>query len=632
MSPFSKEGKTNDDTTEASALGGHSEPSKRVNSSVHAHSLNTGPQLPLRVPPVPIDAASRAESHPQPCANPTISPNTAHKSSPAVKLAVQPRKGQLLSSEQGESGRRRFAPQLVETTSRRRKSTDSYPCMQQKDKTDFSPETHGDNPMYGSSAVISDTSTNLSPNASGHISPHTESRFSSEAIGRRKARQHSFHVPELPSIQSTTEESDHSGRSGVPSLSTSPSAASDGTEAEKTDMASTHGVQTPEQKAHMVSFAAHTAEKQLRDQVIAAYPNEHDTERIHHFAAESSLDDSEDERKGFVGRGSHSEFRRISKRVHSTKLKSKGSEASKSCSKLGQRRQPTVDCATHTQGRIQTDAAARQRDAKDQEMNVMRKAASPPMAGQDLRFRRCRSPRGTRLDCSNYPHTPRELSQSPQSSERAGLWEGRAVSSRQTSGVGLWHGFCSQDHNEGEPNTTSLRSGILTPAAMERQDPMSTTTPIPSSQLLPPTPPSSHSTTCSASLTPVLFTEEMIDREFPDEFVTILYDYCSFGYPSMARRYDEELSKITNIPVAKIRQDDNDKNPRGHIGVHHGTLEGFVDGTESMTSSEEAPGHDERWKALKIYVREWAQQSPHMLGQIGRSEWGNSTRKGSWAI
>ena len=580
-----------------------------------------------------IENASRVQSRPQPSANSTMSPNTTHKSSPGVKLAVQSGEAQSISSEQGMSGRRRFAPQLVERTSRRRRSTDSYPCIQQKDKTDFSPETNSANMTHGSSGVVSDPTASPPSIASDHISQqHSESRFSSEAIGRRKARQHSFRVPELPSIQSTTEESDHVDRSGVPSLSTSPSAASDGTEAEKIDMASTHGVQTQEQQGQIVSFAAHTAEKQLRDQVIAAYPNEHDTERIHHFAAESSLYDSEDEREGLGGQGSSSVHRRRSKDVCSTKLKSNVSKASTSCSQPRQRRQPTPDCAIHTDEHIQTDAAARQRDAKDQEMNVMRKAASPPMAGQELRFRRCRSPRGTRLDCSNYPHNPRELSQSPQSSERAGLWEGRAASSTQTSGAGLWHGFCSQDHNEGEPDTTALRSGILTPAAIEHQDPMATITPIPSTQLLPPTPPSSHSTTCSVSLTSVLLTEETIDREFPDEFVTVLYDYCSFGYPSMARRYDEELSKITNIPIAKIRQDDDDKNPRGHIGVHDGILEGFLNGTETMTSSNEAPVRDERWRALKIYVREWARQSPHMLGQIGRSEWGNSTRKGSWAI
>jgi hypothetical protein len=115
----------------------------------------------------------------------------------------------------------------------------------------------------------------------------------------------------------------------------------------------------------------------------------------------------------------------------------------------------------------------------------------------------------------------------------------------------------------------------------------------------------------------ILTLEARIEAEYPDSFVTQVYNYLSLGYPSLARKYDEELSKITKIPVEEIRRNDGEVDKKGHIGTPEGTCD------------EEAEKGG-RWEALRLYVREWARQQP---GMISREEgWGTRIRRGSWAV
>ncbi|RKU44790.1 hypothetical protein DL546_007406 [Coniochaeta pulveracea] len=145
--------------------------------------------------------------------------------------------------------------------------------------------------------------------------------------------------------------------------------------------------------------------------------------------------------------------------------------------------------------------------------------------------------------------------------------------------------------------------------------------------------------------------EERIAAEFDDHFVTQVYNYLSLGYPAMARSYDEELSKISQVPIEQLRKEDDAI--MDHLwGIEPGeTNDGVVvDGVSDtgkkqparkakvtghiMLDSEEHDGVREedrcpRWKALKKYIYEWARQHPD-LDAISPLAWGMQERRGSW--
>ena len=149
--------------------------------------------------------------------------------------------------------------------------------------------------------------------------------------------------------------------------------------------------------------------------------------------------------------------------------------------------------------------------------------------------------------------------------------------------------------------------------------------------MTPPTPPISD----MARIDSVLEAEKEIDRimetEFPDSFVTQVYNYLSLGYPSLARPFDEELAKISRYTMAELRSDDiKAKNsPRGYIRL--GT--DFEGGGGEGLKEEDCV----RWRALKRYVREWAKQERGNAEEWaaagdGGGNWGTGARRGSWAF
>lgn len=126
-----------------------------------------------------------------------------------------------------------------------------------------------------------------------------------------------------------------------------------------------------------------------------------------------------------------------------------------------------------------------------------------------------------------------------------------------------------------------------------------------------------------ASLDDKLEMAQTIESEFSDEFITQVYNYLSLGYPSIARRYDDELAKVTRVPVSDLRQDDEFESSRGYIRFG-----------EDGNNEEEGIREDmcERWKALKTYIHEWARQQPGMQQPNNRyGGFGVSVRRGSWA-
>jgi hypothetical protein len=112
--------------------------------------------------------------------------------------------------------------------------------------------------------------------------------------------------------------------------------------------------------------------------------------------------------------------------------------------------------------------------------------------------------------------------------------------------------------------------------------------------------------------------DRKIAAEFDDGFVTQVYNYLSLGYPATARAFDEELSKISRIPISELTGNDEKQLANGHL---------FDIKIEGTSEDERCP----RWRALKIYILEWARQHPD-LDSLDPLAWGVRERRGSWAI
>ncbi|KAK4903938.1 hypothetical protein LTR28_001067 [Elasticomyces elasticus] len=128
--------------------------------------------------------------------------------------------------------------------------------------------------------------------------------------------------------------------------------------------------------------------------------------------------------------------------------------------------------------------------------------------------------------------------------------------------------------------------------------------------------------------------DEEIESEFSNSFITQVYNYLSLGYPTIARPFDEELAKMSGIPIVELRQDDQKARlqPRGYIR--------FGDDWEQDDCATDVSRADcVRWQALKLYIREWAKQRRESdrdegvaLGQSDQFQFGTAVRRGSWGV
>ncbi|CAF9908206.1 MAG: hypothetical protein HETSPECPRED_008016 [Heterodermia speciosa] len=618
-----------------------SSPSRRV----LPQPVETSPKVRRRFAPEPVETSSKSnrkakdqsEDHTAPPVRRFL-PQPIETSSKSSKQAeshddvggTSPRRPlpQPIESSVTSTRPRKFAPQLMETTRRSRKSTDLLPALSPSDKTDeptpadlsFLPKHMRPSPVPPVNSPVT---------SSDHVPQLHESHFSSAALSKRTPRRHSFRVPELARIASS--ESEGSEESKVPSSSTSPSAKTEETEPYKHATRIRESVDD-QSSGYLLSLAAKAAERQLREQVLAAYPNEHDYEPVDHFAIDRDSDRSDVEGAetidGRDGRKS-AHYKRESAtgrdgaemRQHPNVL-GHPKKDQKDAERLGLDRRKstkgTVEIAEHDR----TKALRTGHKGEDkQEWKIMRKAASPPMAGEHLKFPKCQTPRQTRLDVASYPAAKR-TSGTTTPTEYTGLWTPSQRTSQQRSNSGLWMGVCVASVQSALESPNPIQSGLLTPSE-EREDPFATTT-KPTDQLLPPSPPSSLEGKGNCIET-VLQVEQEIDREFSDTFITQIYNYLSLGYPSLARKYDGELSKITKISIDNLRRDDSRTNAKGYVGAPEGS------GSDVRGMQE---GQCERWCALRTYVREWARQQPNMVSRAAAAneDWGARARKGSWAI
>ncbi|KAK1958835.1 hypothetical protein LY78DRAFT_591353 [Colletotrichum sublineola] len=262
------------------------------------------------------------------------------------------------------------------------------------------------------------------------------------------------------------------------------------------------------------------------------------------------------------------------------------------------------------------------------EFRKMRKAASPPMLGKDLVFRKCPSPKQTKLE----PDHP--FSEVPTAEERNRDCTGEA---------GLWRGYCFRNS---ESDQAIVPSHLHGPRMLHTPLPPTTSAdPFAAAFAKDSVTDEPGSYYSSATLTTATVEhrvrsgeakglhmltgleerlkrekalEEKIASEFDDTFVTQVYNYLSLGYPAMARAFDEELSKISHMSIEELEVDDAKQMASGHL----------MEPAESeMPEENRCP----RWKALKVYIFEWARQHPD-LDSLDPLAWGVRERRGSWAI
>jgi len=386
---------------------------------------------------------------------------------------------------------------------------------------------------------------------------------------------------------------------------------------------------------------------------MAAYPNEKDHEPVDHFAIDRDEDSSGDETKvDIISRDTDidiaafrresaadlgwelREMRRHQKKLSQEKLAQKEKDEEEWLKKSSP--QSPFQSAAQTAKQV-----AHANDASDGPKKIiggwqkgvgltqMRSAASPPMLGGDMIFPKSLSPKATRLDVDQFPVPGKHASDETTPTTEGQLWLKSDKVLQDKAAAGLWMGCCAKKHHQ-DSNLLSppriAKSGIITPLP-EGDDSIpdaEVTVTILDMRQLPPSPPSSQTDTRLDGIDRMLHMENEIDNEFNDASVTQIYNYLSLGYPSLARKFDTELSKISRVPIEELRRDDQRANAKGYVGAPEG--DGVDD--DGVTGGKCA-----RWTALRLYVREWARQQPGMADhKIGLDAWGVRARRGSWAI
>jgi hypothetical protein len=369
---------------------------------------------------------------------------------------------------------------------------------------------------------------------------------------------------------------------------------------------------------YLLELAAKAAEKQLREQALAAFPNsDFDHEIVEHFydREEGSDEDDHDDQVG-VGLLPHE----MLNRRQSTEVGWAAKEMQQHQETLARQREedtnqkiadeatkPTFKDPFWTNGMTMKSQPIVDR-LKAAELERMRSAASPPMLGADLKFRICPSPKATKFETDQDFET---------------------LPNRRTDGGGLWGGYCVAEGEEQYLSPAHRGQPMIATPGIEHDDPFASAF----SEVVDGKGPRPTSIGPKAGLHMISGIddrmkeqaaksklEEAIEAEFNDRFVTQVYNYLSLGYPSLARHYDEELSKISKISEQDLSNNDSQKDVQGHIGL--------VEGEQTAGTGARCP----RWNALRVYILEWARQHPGMDDSENPQAWGVRARRGSWAI
>ncbi|OJJ65943.1 hypothetical protein ASPBRDRAFT_60084 [Aspergillus brasiliensis CBS 101740] len=444
-----------------------------------------------------------------------------------------------------------------------------------------------------------------------------ESRFSYASLQRRQeTRRHSFRIPDLPAIPSSCSEvSDESEASPGPA---SPSAANHGPSVKQETRL--HERRASHLSEYVLALAAQSAENQLKEQALAAFPNEQVYQPVDHFAVDREDDDSLKDhelqiRTKMFTSGIH---RRASSADLPWELEylRRHKEEAEMCDRA---MAGTKGLHFSPSDRRLFDGASRSCGnwSGGFSLTQTRPGRSPPMLGEDLVFPQSVSPETTICEGSNVEHYVTQDKQY----HNAGLWYANRCLFDDTDGGGLWMGTCKSNKRLcrlGDSQSSSTHSGGN--AGGHTQCSIETLTGYAKQS-------SSDSSRVAESLNPRRTrnhaSEEDLDLELTDSFVTQIYNYLSLGYPCVARYYDHELSTISGISVADLRRDDLKTDAKGYVSVMDG----------GPTDWRVEKGLCMRWMALRLYIQEWARKRPKVAEDDGNhGTWGVCERKGSWAI
>jgi hypothetical protein len=528
----------------------------------------------------------------------------------------------------------RFSPQLIETAQRFRKASDNAPVLYPSDKTDATPERLS--ARRARILGISPSAPVNSPNVDMNQNPlflEIQKGCASCPQARRRSyfdsSEHSFRIPELDTIESSESEA-----STPPSPATSSFATPDHSFMYKEVTRRRESVDDTSSR-YLLDLAAKAAERQLREQALAAFPNQDQYEPVTHYVDRES--DELDSSVGLATEGNGPSFTQINWELKDMQKYQAEQRAVKDKQKeTEQTNKPAYNPFGNAAGYLDPATVKKLAEERDPELDRMRKSARPPMLGKEIKFPRCDSPEPSRFDptqgCDAVRTAMCYLSEQTRAASEKGesLWCGQGngrqtsttpslwstANSRASSTHGLWGGMCVNGGDKSPRGPT----GLMTPMH-ERPNPLSPF-PTPATSLMPPTPPAS--TTDFSGIDDKLAVEQTIADDFSDDFVTQVYNYLSLGYPSMARPFDYELAKISSIPVIELRQDDHLAESRGYIRLGK-------DG--NLADSEITEETCMRWRALRFYIQEWARQHPNMAEEefpIGGR--GTAVRKGSWAL
>ncbi|KAJ5860615.1 uncharacterized protein N7529_007925 [Penicillium soppii] len=538
-------------------------------------SASEAPREPRKFLVQPVETSSRSSKTqaPPPEQIATVKIETTKTSNRRAYSASEVQEQNSSSHTKTSPAPRRFKPDLIETDTRSVRRGQLIRLSQRHN-------------AVGHSATFTDINKGTSHWPDNH--PSSESKFSySSLLRQQQARRHSFRIPELPSIPSnSSEESDdsrsHSECTSLPGSSGKATKYEDDTKLplESCDK---------ELSEYLLSIAARSAQMQLKDQTLAAFPNEQVYEPVDHFGIDYDRDSEEDV--------SPLKYHHV---------KSRRQSSADLSWELEYMRHHKEEAEMRLRAMITSGQPGLPPEHK-------KNGRSPPMLGNDIVIPQSLSPEGTICEHSNMDilsHGAQELCTGCD-----GLWCA-APCHDGSKGTGLWMGTCSKD--EDRPRQVhGLFPGIKTP--MPRIDSMG------SSKGLSPSPSHTHLDRLAASpgnnglrkpTSPIL--QKVIESEFHDGFVTQIYNYLSLGYPCIAQYYDHELSRISGISVEDLRRDDLNTDAKGYVV---------------------APENDKiadacaRWKALRLYIQEWARQEPGMAeDETNLDSWGLPERKGSWGI
>jgi hypothetical protein len=536
---------------------------------------------------------------------------------------------------------RRFTPQLLETAKRTRRAGDSAPATLPSDKADAGAGVDvrtarklGIRPVPCPSGPANTPITDFSNNPlfleiQRATSPLSMRRPASLSSIRSH---HSYCVPMLDPIESSESEPE-----GPPSPSTSHSATSDHFYMCTKSTKMRESVVT-KPSGELLELAAKAAEKQLREQVMAAFPNEDHHEHVDHYV-DRDVDEgdshSEEAKRRRESTFEEAKLEFLAMQRHREKIeKEQALERERK-----KKREAEFNKGEKVLPKPWVEAAAVCGAQQDSELDLMRKGARPPMLGENIEFPRCSSPEPARFDTTQGCDAVRKAmcylseQQSHQEEKGDSLWcfntdtghknpcsrpslysnASSRPPSRPPSRQGLWGGSCMTSGQTPPRGPT----GLLTPNI--EIDNVFSPCPSPSRNVMPPTPPSGADFDC---IDEKLTAQAKIEEEFSDDFVTQIYNYLSLGYPSIARIFDDELAKVSQFSVMELRQDDHLRSSRGYIRL--GPDGNLADANITEESCM-------RWRALRAYVRVWAKQQPNMASDNTPGT-GVAARKGSWAV